>query len=142
MQARNPRFTRDNSIDLEIEHEKFGWIPFNAREDDLEEMGRTLYARAITGEFGSIAAYVAPPPEIPQVVSRFQAKAALDGWQLLDEVEALMADSNTPMIARLAWQEALEFRRDSPTVLAMATSLGLTSEQLDQLFITAASIEA
>lgn len=83
-----------------------------------------------------------PPPGPPQVVSRFQARAALHLAGLLTAVEALMADPATDMLARLAWTDAQEFRRTSPTLLAMASALSLTDAQLDALFITAAGIEA
>lgn len=83
-----------------------------------------------------------PPPGPPQVVSRFQARAALHLAGLLDQVEALMADPQTDPLARLAWTDAQEFRRTSPTLVAMASALSLTDAQLDQLFITAAGIEA
>lgn len=83
-----------------------------------------------------------PPPGPPQVVSRFQARAALHLAGLLPQVEALMADPQTDTLARLAWTDAQEFRRTSPTLLAMASALSLTDEQLDQLFVTAAGIEA
>lgn len=83
-----------------------------------------------------------PPPGPPQVVSRFQARAALHLAGLLPAVEALMADPATDTLARLAWTDAQEFRRTSPTLLAMASALSLTDAQLDQLFATAAGIEA
>ncbi len=83
-----------------------------------------------------------PPPGPPQVVSRFQARAALHLAGLLDQVEALMADPQTDPLARLAWTDAQEFRRTSPTLLAMASALSLTDAQLDALFVTAAGIEA
>lgn len=83
-----------------------------------------------------------PPPGPPQVVSRFQARAALHLAGLLTAVEALMADPATDPLARLAWTDAQEFRRTSPTLVAMAAALSLTDAQLDQLFITAAGIEA
>lgn len=83
-----------------------------------------------------------PPPGPPQVVSRFQARAALHLAGLLPQVETLMADPATDTLARLAWTDAQEFRRTSPTLLAMASALSLTDEQLDQLFATAAGIEA
>lgn len=82
------------------------------------------------------------PPAIPQSVTRFQARAALHLAGLLPQVEALMGDVQTDMLARLAWTDAQEFRRQSPTVLAMAGALGLTEQQLDDLFTTAAGIEA
>ena len=87
-------------------------------------------------------AAVVVPPDVPQVVSKFQAKAALHGAGLLAQVEAIMADVDTPMFTRLAWQDAQEFRRASPTVAAMAQALGLDAAALDALFITAAGIEA
>lgn len=83
-----------------------------------------------------------PPPGPPQVVSRFQARAALHLAGLLPQVEALMADPETDTLARLAWTDAQEFRRTSPTLLAMASALSLTDAQLDALFVTAAGIEA
>ena len=83
-----------------------------------------------------------PPPGPPQVVSRFQARAALHLAGLLPSVEALMAAPEADPLARLAWADAIEFRRDSPTLVAMAAALSLTDEQLDQLFITAAGIDA
>ena len=79
---------------------------------------------------------------IPQSVTRFQARAALHLAGLFEQVETLMQSPETDMIARLAWQDAQEFKRNSPTVLAMASALNLTEAQLDELFITAAGIEA
>ena len=76
------------------------------------------------------------------VVSRFQAKAALARSDLLDTVESLMASEAATLECRLAWQDAIEFRRLSPTMLQMAAALGLTDEQLDDLFELAATIEA
>lgn len=83
-----------------------------------------------------------PVPSVPQVVSRFQARAALLLAGLLDDVEALMAAPGTPALAKLAWADAQEFKRNSPTVQAMAAAIGLTDAQLDELFTTAAGIDA
>lgn len=87
-------------------------------------------------------------PAIQQTVSRFQAQAALfntpngAGGTLLDSVNALMAASTTPMLTKLAWQNAQVFERNSPTVATMAAAMSLTSAQLDQLFIDASKITA
>ena len=75
-------------------------------------------------------------------VSRFQARAALLNAGLLDQVEAMMAAPETPTLARLAWADAQEFLRESPTVLSMGAALGLDSAQLDALFAEAATINA
>lgn len=84
----------------------------------------------------------APAPGVPQVVSKFQAKAALHGAGLLESVDGLMLSPNTPTLAKLAWADAQEFRRTSPTVAAMAQALGLDDAALDALFTAAAAIEA
>lgn len=82
------------------------------------------------------------PVVIPQVVSRFQARAALYNFGLLTAVETLMASADTPMLAKLAWADAQTFKRNSPTVLTLGSALGLTEAQLDELFVAAAKIEA
>lgn len=83
-----------------------------------------------------------PQAIAPQVVSKFQAKAALMSVGLLAQVEQMMADPSADPLAVLAWTEAQEFRRTSPTVLAMGAALGLDDAALDSLFIQASSIEA
>ncbi len=83
-----------------------------------------------------------PVATVPQVVSRFQARAALHLAGLLDDVEAVMALPETPVLAKLAWADAQEFKRNSPSLLGIAGALGLTETQLDDLFTTAAGIEA
>lgn len=79
--------------------------------------------------------------DVPGHVSRFQARAALYQTGMLDTVEAFMANSETDMMLRLAWQDAQTFRRESHFVTGMAQMLGLTETQLDELFIAAAQIE-
>ena len=79
---------------------------------------------------------------IPQSVTRFQARAALHLAGLLGSVEAMMALPETDALAKLAWQDASEFQRNSPTVLAMASALGMSETQLDDLFVQASKITA
>lgn len=44
MDYRNAVFIADGRIDCEIDHPKFGWIPFTASPGDPEEFGRELFA--------------------------------------------------------------------------------------------------
>lgn len=83
---------------------------------------------------------LADPAPVPQVVSRFQARAILHVDGHLTAVEALVAQAD--MMTKLAWADAQEFRRASPSILAIATALGWTDAYLDDLFIRASSIEA
>ena len=73
--------------------------------------------------------------------SRFQAKAALDDAGLLDQVEAYMAGDDVPRRVKLAWQEA-SFRRGSKMVNDIGSELGLSEQDMDDLFKAAREIEA
>ena len=78
---------------------------------------------------------------IPHEVTRFQALASLHLAGLLEQVEAIMAAPETSVLTKLAWQNAQAFKRHSAMVLAIAEVLQLSEQQIDDLFITAASIE-
>ena len=102
-----------------------------------------------TGASWVLREYVAqgiPPesgaPAVPSAVSKFQAKAALFNAGLLDAVESIMSDPATPTLAKLAWSDAQEFLRDSPTVMMLAQALELTDDALNDLFRSAAEIKA
>ena len=71
-------------------------------------------------------------------VTPFQAKAALLDADLLDDIEALIADPLTDRVVVLAWNNAIQFERLSPMVAGIAAALGWTDEQLDGLFEAAA----
>lgn len=89
-----------------------------------------------------IAALPGPQPEpVPQVVSRFQAKAALAQAGLLAQADAVVAASGNAVL-QLAWAEANEFRRDSAGINSLAPAIGLNSAALDDLFRVAAGIVA
>jgi hypothetical protein len=83
-----------------------------------------------------------PSPEndpVPTVVSRLQAKAALFHAGLLSQVEAAISEADP--IVQMAWADAIEFRRHSPVILAMADELNLSEAQVDDLFRSASLIE-
>ena len=144
MQVRNVKYNSVGTIDCEIEHPEFGWIPFTASPTDPEPLGVEIFTRAFDGSFGHIAPYEAPPyiRIVPPFITRFQARAALYQAGLLDDVNAMMSNQETDPIARLAWEDAQEFRRNSPTISAMAPALGLTESQVDDLFVFGSTIVA
>ena len=43
MKFRNAHYNQFGTIDCEIEHPVFGWIPFTASPDDVEELGRLVF---------------------------------------------------------------------------------------------------
>ena len=77
-------------------------------------------------------------PTAVLTISPVQAKIALHRVGLLETVEAMIAGADVE--TRLAWAEATGFSRNSPILLGMAGALGLTEQQLDELFALAASI--
>lgn len=91
-----------------------------------------------------------PPPPEPTLdelraqmsVTPFQAKAALLNDGLLDSVEALVNTPATDPLIKLAWSNAIEYKRLSPMVAGIATALNWTDTQLDTLFERAALITA
>jgi len=62
MLVRNPQYSNADgtTIDVELNHPEYGWIPFTASPDDVEQHGRDIYVAAIAGEYGDIAPYDGP----------------------------------------------------------------------------------
>ena len=71
---RYAKYNADGSIDMEVEHAKFGWIPFTARSDDEEDFGKEMFAAAQ----GTATAYTAPPVAEVAPAARLRAKVAID----------------------------------------------------------------
>lgn len=80
------------------------------------------------------APYIEPASSAIGPVTSLQAKAALLQAGLLDMAEAHFAQPTIDPLARLAWAEATTFERDSRLVAATAAALGLTPNQVDDLF--------
>lgn len=84
-----------------------------------------------------------PDLSIPEEVTRRQARRALHAAGLLEQVEAQIAQLPEPQktAVLIDWQDALIFKRSDPTFVMLATALGLSSAQLDQLFLAASQYE-
>lgn len=85
---------------------------------------------------------VAPVAAIPQEVTMRQARLALHGAGLLANVDAAVASMEGAQgdVARIEWEYSNTVRRNQPLIMALAPGLGLTSDQIDTLFITAATL--
>ena len=77
------------------------------------------------------------PKVVPQSITPLQAKLQLLKLGLLDEVEALVVNDRT---SQLYWEYASVIERDNAVLLLMANSIGLTSEQVDEMFIEASKL--
>ncbi len=79
-----------------------------------------------------------PLPMVPQSVTPWQIRKALNQTGLRSAVEAAVAagDQDT----QDAWAFATEFRRDHPLVTALGAALGKTEAELDAIFVLAGGL--
>lgn len=75
------------------------------------------------------------------VITQYQARAALNNAGLLSDVEALMADPTTDADIKLQWNHKPRIRRLHPATTSMASALGWSDTQLDDLFRAAMKLE-
>lgn len=110
------------SIKKEVEVQKEIFIP-------LEEYCKTL----------KIAPYVVPEIiiVIPESITRLQAKLQLSKIGKFSEAEALIQENEK---ARIYWNDANNFLRTDEILKGMATALGLSDAQLDDLFLQASKL--
>lgn len=78
------------------------------------------------------------PATVPERVTRAQAKIQLYRAGLLEQVETEVQAAGGETL--LWYIEAATWERQNPHVLTLASRLGLTDEQVDQLFIDAEQI--
>lgn len=82
--------------------------------------------------------YVAPAaPKVTQVSPR-QARLALLQQGLLDKVQQAVTAAGGA--TEITWDYATVFDRNDPLITSLGQSLGLTSDQIDQLFALAATL--
>lgn len=114
-----------------------------AQYDGVEEISGQWFTKYIAVDY--------TPEEIAQRLQQwrqttsctpFQGKAALHNAGLLDDVEALINNPDTDTLTKLAWNNAIEWKRLSPMIESLGTALGLSAEQIDNLFKDAQNIQA
>jgi len=75
----------------------------------------------------------------PKVVSMGQARAALIRTGMFDTVNnTIMANDDLEL--KSDWEYRTEVRRDWPALIALTETLGITKEQLDDLFQLASTL--
>ena len=156
MEYRNPQWSINDWIDCEINHPKFGWIPFTANPDDT---GATFDVAELYNQMKddpSIRPYVPPPPEVPVSITRRQCSLQLLDTGVINGAEAIaMAQSAVPPAVVEGYIQSLpnetdrvtatidfaaeSYYRDNPLVNAILQANGYTPEQGDQFFIAAAA---
>lgn len=135
-------------------------VPFLASPNDVEAHGVTLYNNAVAGLYGTVAAYVAPPTPptpIPTEITalQFLLQAATDG--IISQAEALSAaqtgavpsliqavfdtlPTEAAFAAKVRWARMTAVPRTDPLVAAVGVALSMTTQEMDDFFITAAAL--
>ena len=75
---------------------------------------------------------------VPEAVSPRQIKLALLAEGMLDPIEAFVSGADRAV--QIAWEYAVEFRREDPLLTQMAAGFGMSSGQVDDLFRHAATL--
>ena len=138
--------------------DKYGWYtstPIAGREtiiapDTLSETVTPGEIRAnFTGHEWVELPYVTPPHivdtplrNVPNSVTMRQARLALLGAGLLDDIDAAIDSLPSPQkeAARIEWEYATDVQRSSGLVPMMGAALGLDDAALDALFSVAGGL--
>ena len=80
--------------------------------------------------------YVPPPPAIPQQVPMWAVRTVLQNDGLFDQAQALI-EASTDNALKNVWEYGNFADRNSSAIASLSAALGLTSEQVDQMFIDA-----
>lgn len=117
-------------------------LPFCAHPDDTEAHGREIYTRAVAGDFGPIAEYVAPPVATPTSLSMKQARLALLSAGLYAQAQSAIAamTGTEGQKAQIEWEFSSTVVRGDALVVQLAAALSLTDAQLDDLFLAGSKL--
>lgn len=91
-------------------------------------------------------AFHAPPvpsPPVPEIVEAWQAKRALVAfghYALVEGAINALGDDPDSLAIKVDWASAKTFRRDWQALVALAAQLDLDSNDLDALFVHAATL--
>lgn len=119
-----------------VEVESLGVLPGLVAAQGNEGIGWSYDGHTFT-------APPAPPPVVPFSVSRRQGRQALllaGKLSLVQPAIDAIADATQRGMAQIYWDDSQEFERNHPTLIALATQIGLTAADLDSLFITAKAL--
>jgi hypothetical protein len=106
METRNPIYTSQATIDCEINHPSYGWIPFTASPNDVEPLGRELFANLEH----SAEPFIAPPTPDPAEVLAAETRAKRDNLLTASDWTQV-ADAPVDQAAWAIYRQAL---RDIP----------------------------
>lgn len=128
----------------------YGPADFAAAAADTPEQ-HVERVRSILGEDSAVTLQslangdpVQPPkPRVPSEIPNWRAKVILSQMGLLEKIQAAMESLPEPQrtIVTLAWSGDAKLARQGQTVVALAAALGLSTLEVDDLFVAAEAIQ-
>lgn len=107
------------------------------RDGDLPHV-QHVWNKAVAGDYGPIAAYEPPAPQIPDRVSSRQFKLQAHAAGLQNPIEAWIATQDIP--TQIAYASAATFVRTDPMSRAGFAALGFTAQQIDDFYVEASRL--
>lgn len=91
---------------------------------------------------GGVFAPPAASASVPAAVTMRQARLALLGAGLLSSVDAAIDAMSEPTrsAARIEWEYSNELQRSNQLLIALGPALGLSPQQIDELFVVASAL--
>lgn len=77
---------------------------------------------------------VTPPKQVPESITKYQAKMALLEIGLFEQVETYVRDSNDAAL-KISWYDAEKFHRNNSFIASVGQAFNLSQDQIDDLFI-------
>jgi hypothetical protein len=129
----------------ELVPETGDWRIIGEVKPEFDASTQRLGEKALTILNDESVAYVwsvvpLPPPQVPDQIQMWQARAILSRAGLLEQVNQAVKAAANPEI-EIAWEHAPNVVRRSSFVSEMAASLGFSEAQIDSLFIEGSKIK-
>lgn len=108
MQYRNARYISETVIDCEINHEKYGWIPYTLAPDDTDQtIDNDILLSAMTVN-GDVAPYIPPTQEELDIIAAKNVRSDRD-FRLNYEVDPVV--TNPLLWAELTVEKQEEWKQ-------------------------------
>lgn len=146
MEIKNAKYSSFGDIDCEINHPKFGWIPFTASLNDSEDFGKTVF---------DLASNLGPEPFVPPKeptqedllqekrkylsCTQTQGRVAL-GQNLCQRLDAFISSQDCPWELSEILRGTLQWQRLSTFSDELSWTLNLDSLELDTIFEKAMTV--
>lgn len=151
LEIRNPIYANEEhtliNFEVKFQFSSNEWLPFTYAPNQTEDHFKWIEDNwlSVQENLDSISPYVRTEIEsiVPQKVTRRQAKQALLLAGLLDQVQPAIdaiADPNERAFAQIFWDDSLDFERQNLVLIQLGTALGLSSTELDDLFVKASQL--